>query len=83
MARRSPRMRHGGRGAAGAVGRAGAFIVRTRPSSHLSLSPVLQWIEVRLHEEITLQQISDVAAVSARTLNRRFQEHSAPVRCSG
>lgn len=37
------------------------------------LSPVLAWIEQEAHRELTLREIADVAAVSIRTLNRRFQ----------
>lgn len=50
------------------------FIVRNAPVSHTNLSPILQWIESRLGRSITLTDISDYAAVSIRTLSRRFQE---------
>ncbi|XXE51915.1 helix-turn-helix domain-containing protein [Pseudomonas sp. R3-56] len=50
------------------------FIVRSIPTSHASLSAVLQWIEGRLGGTITVGDIAAFAAVSVRTLNRRFQE---------
>ncbi|WP_413043810.1 GlxA family transcriptional regulator [Pseudomonas sp. YJ42] len=50
------------------------FIVRKTPDSHTSLSQVLQWIDTQLVKTITVDDIAEFAAVSTRTLNRRFQE---------
>lgn len=47
------------------------FIVRPTPASHTNLTPLLHWIEHRLAENLT---VAALAAVSVRTLNRRFQE---------
>ena len=37
------------------------------------LAAVLAWIEQEAHRELSLREIADYAAVSIRTLNRRFQ----------
>lgn len=50
------------------------FIVRSTPTSHSNLTPLLQWIESRLAENLTVRALADKAAISVRTLNRRFQE---------
>ena len=54
------------------------FIVRNRPLSgtiglRQHLEPVLAWIEREAHRDLSLREIADYAAVSIRTLNRRFQ----------
>ncbi|WP_245768754.1 GlxA family transcriptional regulator [Stigmatella aurantiaca] len=41
-----------------------------------SLEPVLRWMEERLHEPLTLEDIAQHAALSVRTLNRRFREQT-------
>ncbi|ALX81798.1 AraC family transcriptional regulator [Achromobacter denitrificans] len=50
------------------------FIVRPTPASHTDLTPLLHWIESRLSQNLTVGALADQAAVSVRTLNRRFQE---------
>lgn len=50
------------------------FIVRPTPASHTDLTPLLHWIEHRLAENLTVAALAAQAAVSVRTLNRRFQE---------
>ncbi|CAB3683697.1 HTH-type transcriptional regulator CdhR [Achromobacter deleyi] len=50
------------------------FIVRPTPTSHTDLTQLLHWIEGRLGENLTVRALADQAAVSVRTLNRRFQE---------
>lgn len=50
------------------------FIVRPTPASHTDLTPLLHWIEHRLAENLTVAALASQAAVSVRTLNRRFQE---------
>ena len=50
------------------------FIVRPTPASHTDLTPLLHWIESRLAQNLTVGALADQAAVSVRTLNRRFQE---------
>lgn len=54
------------------------FIVRNRPPAGAvgrrhDLEDVLGWIEQEAHRELSLQDIAEFAAVSIRTLNRRFQ----------
>ncbi|WP_253861183.1 helix-turn-helix domain-containing protein [Achromobacter ruhlandii] len=50
------------------------FIIRPTPASHTDLTPLLHWIEHRLAENLTVAALAAQAAVSVRTLNRRFQE---------
>jgi len=54
------------------------FILRnTAPAKHIAerteLDDVLAWIEQQAHRDLTLRDIAGRAAVSVRTLNRRFQ----------
>ena len=54
------------------------FILRnTAPAKHIAerteLDDVLAWIEQEAHRELTLRDIAGLAAMSIRTLNRRFQ----------
>ncbi|MFG1932175.1 GlxA family transcriptional regulator [Mycobacterium sp. NPDC048908] len=54
------------------------FILRnTAPAKHIAkrteLDDVLAWIEQEAHRELSLRDIADRAAMSIRTLNRRFQ----------
>ena len=54
------------------------FILRnTAPAKHIAerteLDDVLAWIEQEAHRDLTLRDIAERAAVSVRTLNRRFQ----------
>ncbi|MDT5211021.1 MAG: hypothetical protein QOF67_3436 [Mycobacterium sp.] len=54
------------------------FILRnTAPAKHIAerteLDDVLAWIEQEAHRELTLRDIAERAAMSVRTLNRRFQ----------
>jgi transcriptional regulator GlxA family with amidase domain len=54
------------------------FILRnTAAAKHIAerteLDDVLAWIEQQAHRELTLRDIADRAAMSVRTLNRRFQ----------
>ncbi|GAB3412409.1 GlxA family transcriptional regulator [Flindersiella endophytica] len=44
-----------------------------RPEAGRSLEPLMRWMEDRLDTELTLETIADQAAVSVRTLNRRFR----------
>ena len=48
------------------------FIVHPEPSSSLALQPVLKWMESQLHRALTLEAIAAHAALSKRTLSRRF-----------
>ncbi|MET0384828.1 MAG: helix-turn-helix domain-containing protein [Polyangiales bacterium] len=51
------------------------FIVYAPPDvDGASLAPVLRWIEDSLREPLTLGDIAQRAALSVRTLNRRFRE---------
>jgi transcriptional regulator GlxA family with amidase domain len=54
------------------------FILRNMaPANHIAerteLDDVLAWIELEAHRDLTLRDIAGRAAVSVRTLNRRFQ----------
>lgn len=57
------------------------FIVHTEPLSSLALQPVLKWMESQLHANLTLDAIAAHAALSKRTLSRRFlqQTGSSPM----
>jgi transcriptional regulator GlxA family with amidase domain len=52
------------------------FIVHPEPSSSLALQPVLKWMESQLHRALTLEQIAAHAALSKRTLSRRFLQQA-------
>jgi transcriptional regulator GlxA family with amidase domain len=57
------------------------FILRnTAPAKHIAerteLDDVLAWIEQEAHRDLTLRDIADRAAMSIRTLNRRFQSET-------
>jgi len=41
-----------------------------------TLEPLLRWLEEHLDTELTLEQIATQAAMSTRTLNRRFREQT-------
>lgn len=49
------------------------FIVRNRQPATTELDHVLAWIEIHAHQRLTLDDIAAQAAISVRTLNRRFQ----------
>jgi transcriptional regulator GlxA family with amidase domain len=52
------------------------FIVHQQPVAvdHASIGSVLQWIERNLRQELSLPVIARRAAMSTRTLSRRFRE---------
>lgn len=50
------------------------FIAYDPPDEPSNLSPLLQWLEERLDQELTLKDMAEQAAMSSRTLSRRFQE---------
>jgi transcriptional regulator GlxA family with amidase domain len=53
------------------------FIVHHEPSDDSgSLEPTMRWMRERLGDPLTLAEIADQAAVSPRTLNRRFREQT-------
>jgi transcriptional regulator GlxA family with amidase domain len=53
------------------------FIMHVPPAPSLStLEPLLRWMEDNLHDPITLEDIARQAAMSTRTLNRRFHEQT-------
>ena len=41
-----------------------------------SLEPLLRWMEENVHRDLTLDRIAARAAMSTRTLNRRFREQT-------
>ncbi len=49
------------------------FILRNRQPMNTELDEVLAWIEAHAHQKLTLPTIAAHAAMSIRTLNRRFQ----------
>ena len=63
-----PLARHGGQAQYIASG--------TSPETR-TLAPVLDWIEANIHDDIDLSDIAAAAAMSKRTLNRRFLEATA------
>jgi transcriptional regulator GlxA family with amidase domain len=53
------------------------FITHEPPAPEgASLEPVQRWLEKNLDQEVTLQDIARKAAMSVRTLNRRFHEQT-------
>lgn len=51
------------------------FIVHAPPAGETtSLGPLLDWLEENLHKDLPVPVIARRAAMSARTLNRRFRE---------
>jgi transcriptional regulator GlxA family with amidase domain len=53
------------------------FIMHVPPApSCSSLEPLLRWLEERLHDPLTLDEIAQHAGMSIRTLNRRFREQT-------
>ncbi|ADO68324.1 Transcriptional regulator, AraC family [Stigmatella aurantiaca DW4/3-1] len=53
------------------------FILHAPPAPDgSSLEPLLRWLEESLHEPLTLEGIAQRAALSVRTLNRRFREQT-------
>lgn len=50
------------------------YIRRQEPRSTASLAPLLGWIEERLDESLTIDDLSAHAATSPRTLHRRFRD---------
>lgn len=53
------------------------FIVHEQPGANgSSLEPLLRWMEENAHRELILEDIAARAAMSARTLNRRFREQT-------
>lgn len=52
------------------------YIVHPEPDGNHTLEPTLRWMRERVGESLTLTEIARHASVSARTLNRRFQEQT-------
>ena len=52
------------------------FIVHAPPSQDGSLGAVFNWMEKHLHENLTLARLARQAAMSTRTLSRRFREQA-------
>ncbi|MYM85003.1 helix-turn-helix domain-containing protein [Duganella sp. FT50W] len=52
------------------------FIIHAEPTSSLALQPVLKWMASQLHRALTLEQIAAQAALSKRTLSRRFMQQT-------
>jgi transcriptional regulator GlxA family with amidase domain len=50
------------------------FIAHEQPEC--SLEPTMRWMEARLDEQLQLTDIARAAAMSTRTLNRRFREQT-------
>ncbi|WP_375385464.1 GlxA family transcriptional regulator [uncultured Microbacterium sp.] len=56
-------------------GQAQYILARPVAESSTPLSELVSWMEENAHTDITLDQIADRAAVSVRTLNRRFHDY--------
>lgn len=52
------------------------FIVHEPPRSAATLAPLLHWMAENLHRPLTLDDIARHAAMSPRTLSRRFREQA-------
>src|ERR671917_2570250 len=53
------------------------FTVHEQPGAEgASLEPLLRWMEENVHRDPTLNQLAARAAISTRTLNRRFREQT-------
>ncbi len=53
------------------------FIVHEPPAGDgASLEPLQRWVEANLHRPLTLEDLARKAAMSTRTLNRRFREQT-------
>jgi transcriptional regulator GlxA family with amidase domain len=52
------------------------FIMHEPPASGATLGPLLRWLEQHLHCPLALEEIARQAAMSTRTLNRRFREQT-------
>jgi len=50
------------------------FITHAPPEAETSLSPLLIWIEAHLDRDLPLSEIAKQAAMSTRTLSRRFRD---------
>jgi AraC-like DNA-binding protein len=61
------------------------FIVHqpSAPDDSAAMGPLLAWIEKNVHKELSLAAIARQAAMSTRTLSRRFLEREGPRRPSG
>jgi transcriptional regulator GlxA family with amidase domain len=59
------------------VGGQSQFIVNEPPSAEgASLAPLLEWLEHRLEQPLSLEDIARRARLSVRTLSRRFREQT-------
>ncbi len=52
------------------------FIRREPPSSQASLAPLLDWIRLHAHRQLTIEAMAGQAATSPRTFARRFREQT-------
>jgi len=52
------------------------FIVREPPESTSSLAPLLQWMTTHLNADLSLDKVARRAAMSTRTLSRRFRDQT-------
>ncbi len=50
------------------------FIQHPTPTSSTSLAVLLEWMQRRIGQSLTIEQLASQAATSPRTLNRRFRE---------
>jgi transcriptional regulator GlxA family with amidase domain len=50
------------------------FIMHQLPQASATLQPLLQWIEQRLDQPVTLEEMAARASTSTRTLSRRFRD---------
>lgn len=52
------------------------FIVHEPPDSTSSLAPLLEWMRAHLNADVSLESMAHRAAMSTRTLSRRFREQT-------
>jgi AraC-like DNA-binding protein len=52
------------------------FITHAPPSSGASLEPLLAWLAENMHRPVDLDEMARQAAMSSRTLSRRFREQT-------
>lgn len=52
------------------------FIEHSRPSEEASLGQLLDWMEARLEQDLTLPKLARRAGMSVRSLNRHFHEQT-------
>lgn len=50
------------------------FIMHEAPASSVTLEPLLRWMDENLHRALSLEEVASKAAMTTRTLSRRFRQ---------